>query len=633
MKSAFLLFPILVGVLTTASSTVPADTYLTPKEELIAQADKVLYKRTRQEDMYLYVLKPVNVPPNKPLPAVVTFTGGGWEVGNASGMINNVAWFRDQGYIGISADYRVKKRHGTTPLESIQDAKSAIRYVRAHAKELGVDPDKIIAEGGSAGGHLAACTAMIEGHDEPGEDTSVSSMANALVLHNPGLGGAGFGHEFFARHPDCEPIRQIRPGLPPVILSNGTKDKTTLYADARRFTETMQKAGNRCELISIPDAEHSCDWPATNPTFLPTLTRMGAFLAENGLAPAKKLSSFRPGELWPDDQGVPINAHGGGILFHDGLYYWFGEHKVGGDAGNYAQVGVGVYSSRDLYHWKNEGIALAVSNDAASEIAKGCILERPKVIYNAKTRKFAMWFHLEFKGQGYKAARTALAVGDHPTGPYSYVRSFRPNAGVWPLNATAQDKVAPSPELGSGPEAARAGRFLRRDFQQGQMARDMTLFVDEDATAYLVASSEDNFTLQIHELSNDYQNFTGKWARIFPGDLNEAPALFKHAGRYYLISSGCTGWSPNAARSAVADCIWGPWTSLGNPARGEPKAVNITFSAQSTYVLPAPGAGRTLIFIADLWHPKNAIDGRYAWLPLEWESEKPVFRWRTEWSY
>src|SRR5580704_2181764 len=101
---------------------------------------------------------------------------------------------------------------------------------------------------------------------------------------------------------------------------------------------------------------------------------------------------FRPGAVWFDDKGVAINAHGGGILFHDGTYYWFGEHKVEGTNGNTAQVGVHVYSSTNLYGWKDEGIALAVSDNETSEIAKGCILERPKVIFNGKTKKFVMWF-------------------------------------------------------------------------------------------------------------------------------------------------------------------------------------------------------------------------------------------------
>ena len=276
------------------SDSATGDSYLTPAVQLIAQADKVLYKRTRQEDLYLYILRPKSVPSGKLLPAVVCFTGGAWARGDASGMIGNVAWFRDRGLIGISADYRVKNRHGTTPLECIQDAKSAIRYVRAHAKDLGIEPARIIAEGGSAGGHLAASTVMIEGHEEPGEDTAISSKADALVLHNPVLGGAGFGKDFFAAHPDCEPMRFVRPGLPPVILSNGTKDESTPFLEAQRFTNAMHKAGNRCELIPIEGAGHSCDWPVTNPAFLPTMTRMLAFLAENGFAPEPKATLAGP---------------------------------------------------------------------------------------------------------------------------------------------------------------------------------------------------------------------------------------------------------------------------------------------------------------------------------------------------
>ena len=147
-------------------------------------------------------------------------------------------------------------------------------------------------------------------------------------------------------------------------------------------------------------------------------------------APLNK--SFRPGDVWPDNNGVPINAHGGGILFHEDIYYWFGEHKIAGEAGNVAHVGVHVYSSRDLYNWRDEGIALPVSDDPQSAIVRGCILERPKVIFNPRTRKFVMWFHLEPKGAGYSGARSGVAVADRAIGPYQYLRAFRPNAASGP---------------------------------------------------------------------------------------------------------------------------------------------------------------------------------------------------------
>jgi len=260
-----------------------AITYLEPAEELLASAQKIPYKQTPQEEMCLYLLRPEGSV-GAPLPAVVYFTGGGWEHGLPTGMIGNAAWFRDHGVIGISADYRVKSRHGTTPVECVQDAKSAVRYVRAHASALGVDPARIIACGGSAGGHIAAAT-VLDGHDEPGEDTSISSKANALLLHNPVL-GAGFQEHFFMAHPDLSPIGGVRPGWPPTIVSCGTADDTTPYPVAKRFVAAMKAAGNACELITVEGGGHSCDWPVTNPHFLPTMTRMAAFLGEHGVLAA-----------------------------------------------------------------------------------------------------------------------------------------------------------------------------------------------------------------------------------------------------------------------------------------------------------------------------------------------------------
>jgi len=251
--------------------------YTLSNKNLINLAEKILYKKTHQEDMYLYLLRP-DTKSKKALPAIVYFTGGAWLRGNVEQQIANPAWFRDHGIIGIQADYRVKTRHGTSPIECIEDAKSAIRYVRAHAKELGIDPNKIIVAGGSAGGHIAACT-MIDGGDAKGEDLKISSKPNALVLHNPVL-GEGFGKEFFDVHPEFSPILHVTKGWPPTIISDGTKDKTTPIEFAEKFTRLMIAAGNTCELIPVKDAGHSCDWPVSNPNFLPTLTRMTEFLKE-----------------------------------------------------------------------------------------------------------------------------------------------------------------------------------------------------------------------------------------------------------------------------------------------------------------------------------------------------------------
>lgn len=350
-----------------------------------------------------------------------------------------------------------------------------------------------------------------------------------------------------------------------------------------------------------------------------------------------KTAVFKPGERWPDENGVHINAHGGGILLCGDIYYWFGEHKIEGKAGNQAQVGVHCYSSKDLYNWKDEGIALAVSEDSTSSIAKGCILERPKVIYNGKTGKYVMWFHLEPKGAGYSGALSGVATSDQVTGPYTFLHAFRPNAGSWPLNVKEIHKqgVANVPKEkitgGSLPGEVDSLNILGRDMEGGQMARDMTLFVDEDGTAYHICASEENSTLHISELTDDYTGCTGKYARFFEGRFMEAPAMFKHNGKYYLIMSGCTGWAPNAGRSAVASSIWGPWTELQNPFVGTD--AETSFHSQSTYVLPAPGKAGQFIYMGDRWTPDNAIDGRYIWLPVRFEGEQPVIEWKEQWSY
>ena len=253
------------------------ETFILSGKVLVSFSEKILYKKTPQGDLYLYLLRPA-IKTKKTLPVIVYFTGGGWVNGEVEAQIPTAAWFRDHGLNAIAADYRVKSRHGTSPIECIQDAKSALRYVRAHAEKLGVDPNRIIAAGGSAGGHIAACT-FIEGGDAPGEDLKISSKPNALVLHNPVL-GEGFGKDFFAAHPEFSPVLHVKKGWPPTILSNGTKDGTTPFEAAEKFTRLMKEAGNVCELIAVKDADHSCDWPVSNPNFLPTLTRMTGFLKE-----------------------------------------------------------------------------------------------------------------------------------------------------------------------------------------------------------------------------------------------------------------------------------------------------------------------------------------------------------------
>ncbi len=347
-------------------------------------------------------------------------------------------------------------------------------------------------------------------------------------------------------------------------------------------------------------------------------------------ASAQKIpDGFRPGQIWLDTNGHAINAHGGGILYHDDTYYWYGEIKNGRTispestkswGGTRVDVeGVSCYSSRDLYNWKYEGNVLpAAKDDPGSDLHTSKVVERPKVLFNRNTKKFVMWLHID--SEDYKAARSGVAVCDTPTGKFRYLGSFRPNAGVWPINATDQDR-RPGPD-----------NKLARDFRGGQMARDMTLFMDDDGKAYHVYSSEDNATLHISELTDDYLRPSGKYARAFIGRTLEAAAVFKHEGKYYLIASECTGWDPNPAHSAVADSMFGPWRELGNPCVG--KDAEKTFHAQSTYVLPVSGRKSLYILMTDRWNKDNLPDSRYAWLPIRFSPDgRIVVKWLDRWSW
>lgn len=315
-------------------------------------------------------------------------------------------------------------------------------------------------------------------------------------------------------------------------------------------------------------------------------------------------TSFLTGEYWYDDNSELIQAHGGGILYDEksATYYWYGEARNASvmpeNLRRYAEwgwrVGVSCYSSKDLYNWKCESLALEMleGDDLSypqSDIRVGEVLERPKVIYNEKTDKYVMWMHIDNGSYGY--SRAGVAVSDSPTGPFTYLGSFRPC---------------------------------------GKMSRDMTIFKDDDNQAYLYFSTDENGCLACVKLADDYLSCTNELDYCIWWKWREAPAVFKYDNTYYMITSGCTGWDANAADFATAPTPQGPWTQRGNPCVGS--GAEKTFGSQSAWVLPIDSKAGKFIFIGDIWRPSNHSESGYVWLPIQINSDGSLrIEWLDEW--
>ncbi len=251
-------------------------------EEDIKPTRIVPYKETPQGELRLHIFNPAKHTANSKSPAIVFFFGGGWNSGSPSQFYPQSAHLAKRGMVAIAAEYRTKKGHGTDPRACVMDAKSAMRWVRAHAKELGIDPNRIAAGGGSAGGHLGAATATVTAFDEPDEDTSVSCIPQALVLFNPVFDNAenGYGHDRVKEYwQDFSPMHNLRKGAPPTIVFLGTKDDLIPVATAEKYKKTMETNGDRCDLFLYEDQPHGFFNKAK---YNETLAEMDRFLVSLG---------------------------------------------------------------------------------------------------------------------------------------------------------------------------------------------------------------------------------------------------------------------------------------------------------------------------------------------------------------
>ena len=292
-------------------------------------------------------------------------------------------------------------------------------------------------------------------------------------------------------------------------------------------------------------------------------------------------TSFNPAGEWDDTSGNPIQAHGGDVIYSNGVYYWYGENKntktylVNGEP-HADIIGISVYSSTDLYNWTYHGLALP--GTPTGDLAPSNVLERPKVLFNATTGQYVMWMHVD--SGDYSKSAVGVAVSNSPLGPFVYQGSFRP---------------------------------------LGLQSRDMTVFQDDDGTAYLVFATDNSHSLRIAKMTPDYLGLTGDVSQPYTTtDQREAPQLLKHDGTYFLITSRATWFAPNAAMYATATSPMGPYTIIGNPAHGTDAAT--TYNSQGAFAFQVAGTDQ-YIFMADRWNTSDLGSSRYVWLPMTFNGD------------
>ncbi|MEN3940623.1 alpha/beta hydrolase [Prosthecobacter sp. SYSU 5D2] len=286
------LFPRLLLLAALATSTLSAQTKVKKPDAVDQMAAKltptrtVVYKRAGDKELAMHIFEPAGHKATDSRACFITIHGGGWTGGNPQRMFPFADHYTQQGLVGISVQYRLNNaKAGVSVYDCVKDARSAVRYVRAHAKEMGIDPEKIIVSGGSAGGHLAAATALFDKVNEDGEDLSISTTPNALVLLFPvidtskeGYGQAKIGDTW----QELSPVHHVRSGLPPTITFHGTGDTVTPFIGAKNFHEAMLKAGNKSELVIHEGGVHGY-LMSDQKLFDETLARSDAFLSSLNL--------------------------------------------------------------------------------------------------------------------------------------------------------------------------------------------------------------------------------------------------------------------------------------------------------------------------------------------------------------
>lgn len=254
--------------------------------ESISPDQKVAFKKTKGSSIELHVFKPEKWKASDKRTAIIFFFGGGWTGGTPKQFYSHCEHLSKKGLVAISAEYRTKKSHGTEPVHCVEDGKSAIRWVRENAHLLGTDPNKVVAAGGSAGGHVAACTGTVKGFESG--NLKFSSVPAALILFNPvcDTSSSGYGHNRLGKEwKKISPLHHISIRTPPTCIFHGKADTTVPFSNALQFKKKMDSLGQRCELHAYEGQNHGFFnfGKGDGSAYSDTIKKMDSFLDSLGL--------------------------------------------------------------------------------------------------------------------------------------------------------------------------------------------------------------------------------------------------------------------------------------------------------------------------------------------------------------
>ncbi|HVU32947.1 MAG TPA: family 43 glycosylhydrolase [Opitutaceae bacterium] len=332
--------------------------------------------------------------------------------------------------------------------------------------------------------------------------------------------------------------------------------------------------------------------------------------ATSGHAAAFENGAISEHVPWRDSDGNVINAHDGGIIYVNGMYHWYGlalrpKPAVSGpDGGQKTTVGVVMYRSPDLHRWAYEGVVLACSHDPKNPLYAPMRFERPKILYDERTKQYVMWFHF------------VSYPGDHGNKP------TQGEAGV----ATC-----------SSVNGTYTYRGTMRPLGEDGIVRDLTVFQDDDGSAYLIYDRDVRIkgpgygrVLHIVKLTDDYLGCTKTYFKIANAARREAPVMIKRNGFYYLITSGMSGWKFNESNYYRAKNILGPYTEMGDPFIGAGRET--TFQAQGTDAFAVAGRPAEFILMLERHNVANMVESSYIWLPVHFTPDGGIeIRYLPSW--